>query len=572
MKNKKKLSQYFYYNKGLFFLLIISDFIIAISLVIWSLFMKGLADVAMIGVVNEITKLISFGGFFLLFYYCAMMFQKYCNRSFIKKVNSQIKVDVFNAILDRDINTFSDNNTGKYISILNNDINSIQEDYFSNIPVIADDIITFVVATIALFIYEPLIAVVTLALGIIPMTIPYIVGKKISTKQNKFFNFLEQYNAKIKDIFNGFEVIKSFNTENQTKRLHTDAVNNVENARYSYKKSQDNSRSIQYTLSYLCIVIQLTFSIYLVLTGKITLGIFLGTMQISNYVTNPIREAASELINLKSNKSVRMKIQDILNYSNSESECDGVDTIELLEESTPIVLENLTFGYEIGTPILKNINFKFEHGKKYAIVGNSGSGKSTLVKLIMKYYEGYSGDIIVGNHNLNSIDKADLYDKFSMIHQRVIIFDDTLKNNITMFKDYSDEKVVQAVRAAELQDLIESLPDGIDTHVKEDGNNFSGGEKQRISIARSLLKDTSVIIFDEATSSLDNETGSKIESIIIEKENLTAIVVTHKLIENILSKYDCIIALNHGEITEFGTFEELMSNKGYFYSLYTVNN
>ena len=135
-----------------------------------------------------------------------------------------------------------------------------------------------------------------------------------------------------------------------------------------------------------------------------------------------------------------------------------------------------------------------------------------------------------------------------MIHQRVIIFDDTLKNNITMFKEYSNEDILEAINDSALQDLIESLPNGLDTKVQESGKNFSGGEQQRISIARAFLKNTSVIMLDEATSNLDNETGSKIENITIEKDNLTAIVVTHKLVKNILIKYDCIIALNHGEI------------------------
>jgi len=317
-------------------------------------------------------------------------------------------------------------------------------------------------------------------------------------------------------------------------------------------------------------IIQLVFSIYLVLTGKITLGVFLGTMQISNYVTNPIRQVSGQLVNLKSIKFIKLKIEQILNESNEfkESKINGQSLIR----SMPIKIENLNFRYDDDNLVLNNINFIFEEGKKYAIVGNSGSGKSTLVKLIMKYYDNYEGKIIIGEQELRSVDKASLCNKFSMIHQRVIIFDDTLKNNITMFKDYENEDILKAINDSALQSLIEDLPQGLETKVQESGNNFSGGEQQRISIARAFLKNTSVMILDEVTSNLDNETGRKIEKIIIEKSNLTAIVVTHKLVENVLTKYDCIIALNHGEICEYGSFDELMNNKGYFYSLYTVNN
>lgn len=561
------LSKYFYSNKNMFFILIISDIIAAISMVIWSLFMKGLADVAMKGNLSEIRNLILFGIFFLIFFFVVNNFQCYCNRNFIRKVNCQVKIDVFNAILSKDINDFNETNSGKYISILNNDINSIQENYFSNIPIIIENIITFLVATIALFVYEPLIAIVTLILACVPMIIPMIVGKKISDQQKKYFDFLEIYNTKIKDIFNGFEIVKSFNAENETKKLYKGSAYDVEDSRYDFKKSQDTSIIVQYTLNYLSGIIQLLFSIYLVLMGKITLGIFLGTMQISNYVTNPIKQASGQLVNLKSMKSIKLKIEQILNESNESN----VKRQSLIK-STPIKIKNLNFGYDDKNLVLKNINFTFEKGKKYAIVGNSGSGKSTLVKLIMKYYEDYDGEIIIDKQNLKSIDKSDLCDKFAMIHQRVIIFDDTLKNNITMFKEYSNEDILEAINDSALQDLIESLPNGLDTKVQESGKNFSGGEQQRISIARAFLKNTSVIMLDEATSNLDNETGSKIENITIEKDNLTAIVVTHKLVKNILIKYDCIIALNHGEISEYGSFDELMNNKGYFYSLYTVNN
>ncbi|GAA0122848.1 ABC transporter ATP-binding protein [Clostridium faecium] len=561
------LSKYFYSNKNMFFIRIISDIIAAISMVIWSLFMKGLADVAMKGNLSEIRNLILFGIFFLIFFFVVNNFQCYCNRNFIRKVNCQVKIDVFNAILSKDINDFNETNSGKYISILNNDINSIQENYFSNIPIIIENIITFLVATIALFVYEPLIAIVTLILACVPMIIPMIVGKKISDQQKKYFDFLEIYNTKIKDIFNGFEIVKSFNAENETKKLYKGSAYDVEDSRYDFKKSQDTSIIVQYTLNYLSGIIQLLFSIYLVLMGKITLGIFLGTMQISNYVTNPIRQASGQLVNLKSMKSIKLKIEQILNESNESN----VKRQSLIK-STPIKIKNLNFGYDDKNLVLKNINFTFEKGKKYAIVGNSGSGKSTLVKLIMKYYEDYDGEIIIDKQNLKSIDKSDLCDKFAMIHQRVIIFDDTLKNNITMFKEYSNEDILEAINDSALQDLIESLPNGLDTKVQESGKNFSGGEQQRISIARAFLKNTSVIMLDEATSNLDNETGSKIENITIEKDNLTAIVVTHKLVKNILIKYDCIIALNHGEISEYGSFDELMNNKGYFYSLYTVNN
>lgn len=571
MKNKKiKLSKYFYSNSITFLFLILSNIGTAMALVLWSLFMKELADVALDGNVGEIKNLLIGGIVFLIFYFIVNNLQYYFRRSFLQKVNCQLKTDIFNSILFKNINDFNASNSAKYISILNNDVVTIENNYFNTIPDIIEDLITFTIATIALFVYEPLIAIMALTLSFIPMTIPLICGKKISKKQSIHLNFLEIYNGKIKDIFNGFEVIKSFNADNEAKKLHNASIQNVENSRFDFKSTQNMSLVTQYCLTYAVGVVQLVFSIYLVLIGKITFGVFLGTMQISNYVNNPIREASRQLIDLKSIKSIKLKIEEILNEPNKSGTIQN--TGNNLKNPTPIKLLNLNFGYDDKNLVLKNINFTFEKGKKYALVGNSGSGKSTLAKLLMKYYDNYDGEIFIDSQNIKSIDKESLNNNFSMIHQRVILFDDSLKNNITMFKSYSDDAINATITYSGLEDLIKELPNGLNTKVNESGNNFSGGQQQRISIARAFLKNTSVMILDEATSSLDNKMAMKIENIVLKKDNLTAIVVTHKLVESTLKKYDYIIALNHGKIVEFGSFDELMNNKKYFYSLYTINH
>lgn len=566
----KKLKQYFYFNMIPFILLIIGDFGEAISMVIWSVFMKELSDTAVKANIAGIKNLVLLGAVFLVFYFLVFNFKTYWRRYFLRKVNYQVKADIFNSILSKNINDFNDTNSAKYISILNNDVATIENDYFNNIPNIVENIITFLVATAALFVYEPLIGIVALLTSFIPLLIPTIFGKTVSQKQGKYFRQLEVYNTKIKDIFNGFEVIKSFAAEREVRKLHNNSAKDVENSRFNFRTSQNLSVSIQYTLTYLEGIIQLVFSIYLVLKGRITFGVLMGTMQVSNYVSNPIREAASQMVDLKAVRSIKLKIENILNGSKKDSKIANVG--EKLIEPAPIILNDLSFGYDAGKSVLKNINFRFEKGKKYALVGSSGAGKSTLIKLIMKYYNNYDGDITISTQNLRSIDKTSLNDSFSMIHQHVILFDDTIRNNITMFKDYTDEAVLQAVKDSGLENLINTLPDGLETNVNESGNNFSGGQQQRISIARAFLKNTSVMLLDEATASLDNKMAMQIENVILNKKELTAIVITHKLIESILKRYDCIVALNHGEIVEYGSFNKLMDEKEYFYSLYTINN
>ena len=219
---------------------------------------------------------------------------------------------------------------------------------------------------------------------------------------------------------------------------------------------------------------------------------------------------------------------------------------------------------------LANINCTFELGKKYAIVGASGSGKSTLLNLLMASYQSYDGKILYDDTELRNISSSNLYEIESIIQQNVFVFNATIKDNITMFRDFSEEQIDEATRLSGLSALIEEK--GADYLCGENGSGLSGGEKQRISIARSLLKKSQVLLVDEATAALDAETAYQVSSAILGLDGVTSIVVTHALDEALLKRYDGIITLKNGSIVETGTFDELIAEKGYFYSLYTISH
>ena len=258
-------------------------------------------------------------------------------------IRDRLKEDLFNAILGRNINEFTEANSARYISILNNDVVSLENNYFTNVPNILENIITFIVASIALFIYNPLVGIVTILLSIIELISPMIVGRKISEKQADYMGFLEKYNGRIKDIFNGFEIIKTFNVEHEAEKLNRESVYAVEDSRYEFSRREDSSRIIQEIITYGTGIIQLAFYIYLVLKGQITLGIFLGSMQISNYVSNPVRNGANEFIKLKAVKDTKIKVENILRGDVSKETIEDTKTIST---SLPVEIRNLYFGYD----------------------------------------------------------------------------------------------------------------------------------------------------------------------------------------------------------------------------------
>ena len=300
---------------------------------------------------------------------------------------------------------------------------------------------------------------------------------------------------------------------------------------------------------------------------RITVGTAIIIIQLSTHIVGPVKTSISLINQIKSVSLIAKKIEDILKSSSEDIEENNLENFK-----NCIEINNLSFSYNEERKALDNINLVFEKNKKYAIVGESGCGKSTLIKLLMRYYNDYEGSIKIDDNDLKSIYSSDLYKNMSMIQQNVFMFDDTIKENIKLFANYSDEKVIKACKRSGIYNLIERLPNGIDSLVGENGSKLSGGEKQRIAIARSLINDTQILILDESTSALDNETAYNLESSLLELDDLTLIVVTHKLIKNILLNYDEIIVMRDGKIVEKGSFEELINLKGYFYSLYYIQS
>lgn len=484
---------------------------------------------------------------------------------FISKGVGQYKEYVFTRLCQKGIGAFSKENSSLYISTLSNDAATVEMNYLANVFIIVENSATCIGALVLMFYYSPLLTMLSVVLALLPLAVSICTGNLVAKAEKTVSDKNETYMSTLKDSLIGFAVIKSFRAEAQMCRIFSESVKEVTDAKTFRKKM-----SILVNGMSACSGTILQFSIfligaYLALTGHgLSAGSVLVFVQLLNFVLNPIGAIPQALAEIKASKALIAKVADALESNVRE---EGLENKAELDSK--ITISGLSFGYEAEKPVLQNMNFTFDAGKSYAIVGASGSGKSTLLNLLMASHSDYAGSICYDDTELRQIRSESLYEMISVVQQNVFIFNASIRDNITMFSDFPRAEVDRAMELSGLSKLIADR--GEDYLCGENGSGLSGGEKQRISIARSLLKKSRVLLVDEATAALDAQTAFQVSNAILELHDLTRIVVTHSLDEGLLKQYDCILTLKNGQIAESGSFEKLMDRKGYFYSLYTVS-
>ena len=486
---------------------------------------------------------------------------------FLSKALMQYRQHIFENLMKKRISAFSGERSSLYISSLTNDIFAVETGLLSNLFALINSVLTFVGALVMMLYYSPLLTLVALVLAAVPVVVSILIGSNVEAAEKAVSDKNEEYTAMLKDTLGGFSVIKSFKAENRISNIFAENIKKLSQAKCKKNKMMilvNLFGTIASLISQIGVFLFGAYMVVFVEGSTITAGVVLLFVQLMNYILSPLSTLPKIMAERKAAIAMVDKIAEALDSNASDD-----SSIDISKLENGIKLEGLSFEYEEGKPVLNNVNYFFELGKKYAIVGGSGSGKTTMLNLLMSSYHSYDGSISYDDIELRDISSSSLYDIQSIIQQNVFVFNATIRDNITMFGEFDDDEVTRAINLSGLSVLIEKR--GEEYLCGENGNGLSGGEKQRISIARSLLKKSQVLLVDEATAALDAETAYQVSSSIIGLEGVTAIVVTHSLDEALLKQYDGILTLKNGSLIEYGTFDELMERKEYFYSLFTVS-
>lgn len=483
---------------------------------------------------------------------------------FLQRAMQQYRDYTFSRLTQKSLRSFSKEGTALYVSALTNDCTSIENNYLAATFTLIELLFCFLGALIMMLYYSPVMLVLAVALSFLPVAVSMTAGNRLTEQEKEISKKNERFVSIVNELLSGFTVIKSFRAETQASHLFSQRNEQAEEAK-------KNKRRTEQLISLLAndagIIAQMGIFLagaWLAISGKgVTAGVVIVFVQLMNYILNPISQVPLLWSNRKAAIALMEKLSDALSENVRE---EGREKLNGFSEK--IEVKDLTYGYEPESPVLKDLDVQFDAGKSYAIVGGSGSGKSTLLNLLMGSSSNYQGEICIDSVSIKNIESESLYQLMTSVQQNVFVFNDTIRNNVTMFHEFSDKEVTLALERSGLSEFIEKR--GEDFVCGENGANLSGGERQRISIARALLRKSPILLVDEATAALDAATARAVSFSILNLVGMTRIVVTHRLEEAILRRYDKILVMKNGTICEQGNFDTLMQQKGQFYSLFQI--
>lgn len=559
------MKQYFFKHKPTLALAVGTRVLVVVMQVYVAIVLQTLVDQAAGGEMNAFVQYLIFALIFFIVFgigeYLSELFQALFIRKTIQKLNN----DLFTSILHLNFVQFHKKDSGEYLSNLSNDVKMVEDNYFTAFLVIMGEVVYFILTIAVLLWISPVTTVALIICGAILMVVPSIFSKPLQQRQNAVSSSAAGFTTKVKDWLQGYSVIHSFRIVGQT-------VGNFQTRNGEYQRSILSASQLQaifsgvsMTLGVLTQVIGIAIGGFFVISGDLTVGSLIAIVQLGSGVVYPIQVVVAKYTQLKGVQEVNNKLLQMIKDTKINE-----DLLELPELNHSLSLENVSFSYEPGKPVLNQISFSFDKHKKYMILGRSGSGKSTLLKILQGFYKSDEGNLTLDDYSLNMASPEAISQRISVVPQKVYMFGENIVSNIVLGEAADPVKLERALEISGSAEFVNRLEQGLHTDLSHHGDNLSGGQIQRLGIARALYREPSILLLDECTASLDIETSLDIERRLLSLDGVTLIHVTHKLHKQLLPMYDEIILMDQGMIVEHGNYDELMDKRGYFFELQSL--
>ena len=484
-----------------------------------------------------------------------------------ESVKKKLQFDMLNSLISADTQLIDKKHSGKFISNLTYDVTNITNLLSNAILTLFKDSLTLIGLLVVMFLQNWKLALISIVMiplaSISAKTLGKRVGKVVTEAQEKS-GFLTTY---LVELFKNHKLIKIFQKENYEKNRADHHLTQLKEKNQKIQTVYVRMSPIMETLTGIMIAVLIFYSGKLMSNGELDINNFFSFLAAMMLAYQPVRSLSTLNMVLNQGLSAAKRILPIIDQENEIR--DVIDSKSLDIKTSNIEFKDINFSYEKNEEkALRSVNIKFEGGKMTSLVGHSGSGKSTILNLIPRFYDAQSGDITIDDKSIYKSTINSLRKEISMVSQETTLFDDTIKNNIKYAKENaSDEEIYKVSKLSFCEDFINNLPDKYDTLIGENGVRLSGGEKQRLSIARAMLKKSSIILLDEATSSLDTETEYKIqEALKVLTEGKTTIVIAHRL-STILNSNN-IYVIESGKVIDNGMHKDLLSKSEAYKSFY----
>ncbi len=484
-----------------------------------------------------------------------------------EEIKKLLQFDMIKSLIGADTKLIDEKHTGKFISNLTYDVTHITNMLSDAVLAIFKDTLTLIGLLVVMFYQNWKLSLIAIIMIPLASTAAKSLGKrvgKVVTEAQERSGFLNSY---LIEIFKNHKLIKIFQKENYEVNRSNEHLEKLKNKNAKIRTVYVRVSPIMETFTGIMIAILIFYSGKLIIKNEIDINNFFSFLAAMMLAYQPVRSLATVNMAISQGLSAAARILPIIDNKNDVKDLN--DALDLKITDANIKFKDVVFSYNSeNEDVLKSINLEIKGGKMSALVGHSGSGKSTIMNLIPRFYNIKSGDIEVDNQSIYKIKISSLRKQISLVTQDTTLFDDTIRNNIAYANlDASDTEIVEAARLSNCEEFINDLPNKYETIIGENGIRLSGGEKQRISIARAMLKKSQIILLDEATSSLDSETEEKIQSAInILTKNKTTIVIAHRL-STILNS-DKIFVIENGKILASGKHEELLAGSDQYKNFY----
>lgn len=552
------MKKYVLRNKLLLSATLITGGVFAIGSTLIAFILQEIIDVAIAKDMEEFFAIIMKTIIYIAFLGLCHIVYSILSKKFIGKVICALRGEVFNGIFRKNMQDFKTVNSADYLSALTNDMKLVEENYLVPLLFSLENILVFIVSFVVMLYLSPIAMLTLIITMLLLVVVPGIFKEVLQKRQDAYSKKLSHLTIAIKDFLSGFEVIRSYRMHNYTTEAFDKENKDTYNSRYFMDRIVAYVESISIILGLVVQCSVLFVSAYLIVTGKITAGVLVALVQVSGTIVGPIQVLSQNVPKIQGTKPIINRLFQLVNSEDITFTGRETPTFE-----KQIEVRNLRFGYEIQHEVVKGIDFVFESGKKYAIIGKSGCGKSTFINLLTGCYSGYEGEILYDGSNMRQLDIEKLNEMTAIIHQNVYMFDETIMDNIALHKSVSKEDLEYALQMSGVNMFLDDYK-SLDTPVGENGSNLSGGQRQRVAVARALVQKKPILVLDEGTSAIDMKTAYDIESSLLQQEELTVLTITHALNPELLRAYDIILFMEEGAVIESGTYDELTAVESKF--------